>query len=338
MKILCYADDPGGANGIIALAMKAPSDVHICADGAAVRYITEHGLQAQNSMPEKADALITGASHSAVSQSFQYIKHARENNIPSFGYVDAAINAQYRYKGETDDPLYYAPDFLFVTEEATRAAFIELGYQPERISSVGNPRYDFVTERAKSLTKNKRDKKQILFLADPLKPEIGENYAQSGFGASSPQDIRSYLLLDVVLDSNIGQDYEILIKLHPRNTPQEFEHYKDCCTIYEGRALGIDLAFQADLVIGTTTSLLVESALIGTQTIAALLVPQERLWLPHIIPDTLILTKDKEELKQSIPNLRKYGEERIYPSNGHDLCKEAGTAMLEIILDKTSRK
>lgn len=328
MTILCFCENPGGANGIITLAMTHP-DVHLCAAGSAVKYMQDHGCILSDDIPQDVEAVLVATSHSVDSEVFRYIDLAREKNVPSFGYVDACVNAENRFRGRTSNPLAHAPDYLFVTEEAAYKAFCDLGFDPVRIFVVGNPRYDFVDMRAKTLTRKDRKKKQILFLADPLEPQVGADYKQSGFDARSPQDVRSYILLDFLAAQY--KDCDILIKLHPRNTREEFVSYQPVCEVYDGKDLGIDLAFQADIVIGTTTSLLVESALIGVPTVAALLTPRERWWLPHVLPDNLLISESQDDLEAKIYGILGGTFTFPMPANKAALCCHAGEKMLEII-------
>ncbi len=333
MSILCFAENPGGANGIITLAMEyqGQGDVDIIAQGSAVKYFQDHGLKSvcDKEISKDVKAVIVGASHSEDSGSFEYIAKAKEMGIPSFGYVDACVNTNMRFRGRSDNPLFHAPDYLFVTEEATYKAYIEIGFKPENIFIVGNPRYDFVVKRAGKLSKKPRRKKMILFLADPLMPTVGDDYGVSGFDVKTAEDVRSYILLDHII--KCADDNEIVIKLHPRNSSEEFTEYRDICSVYQGNDLGIDLAFQADLVIGTTTSLLAESALIGVPTIAALLTPRERAWLPHILPDNLIISKDSEHLSAIMAQVLSDDYKRVSASNKGDLCKNSGAKMIEMI-------
>ncbi|PCJ99938.1 MAG: hypothetical protein COA45_03755 [Zetaproteobacteria bacterium] len=328
MSILCFAENPGGANGIIALAMQG-ENTHIIAEGSAVKYIQDHGIILSDGVPDQVSAIVVGASHSHDSGSFEYILRAKEQGIPSFSYVDACVNTEFRFKGHTDDPLHYAPDFLFVTEMATEKSYINLGFDASRIYIVGNPRYDFVVDRVEGLTKQSAPHKTVLFLADPVVPTIGADYKNSGFNTQSAEDVRSFVLLETLFSKL--KNHKIIIKLHPRNHADEFAAYKNNATIYQGDGLGIDLAFQVDMVIGTTTSLLAESALVGVPTIAALLTPQERQWLPHILPDNLIVSTDGNHLGRAIEAIMDDGYARHYPSNKEGLCKKAGVKMLDII-------
>ncbi|MGH1456352.1 MAG: hypothetical protein ACRBDI_06195 [Alphaproteobacteria bacterium] len=328
MSLLCYAENPGGANGIITLAMEN-SNVVICADGSAVKYIQDHGCLISEHIPDNVTSLVIGTAHGPDSIAFEYITWAREKNIPSFGYVDACVNTDNRFRGHTDNPLHYAPDFLFVTEDATVKAFADLGFDSSKIFKVGNPRYDFVEIRAKTLTKEKRDKKSLLFLADPVEPCVGDDYMNSGFDCTSAHDVRSYVLLDCIL-SHVD-DIDITIKLHPRNISVDFQKYTEKCSVYDGRALGIDLAFQADIVIGTTTSLLAESSIIGVPTIAALLTERERWWLPHILPDNLIISHDKVHMKNAIDTILEGPPPYSMPTNKNTLCQNSGRKMWDII-------
>ena len=333
MSILCFAENPGGANGIITLALEdeAKDNIEIIAQGSAVKYFQDHGLKSVSEKEFSADikALVVGAAHSKDSGSFDYIAKAKEMNIPSFVYVDACVNVDIRFRGVSDDPLFHAPDYLFVTEEATFKAYIDIGFNPDNIFIVGNPRYDFVMKRAQGLKKQPSDKKMILFLADPLMPRVGKGFEQSGFGAKTAEDVRSYLLLDHIV-KNAGNS-DITIKLHPRNSYEEFSKYKDKCTIYQGADLGIDLAFQADIVIGTTTSLLAESALIGVPTVAALLTPRERDWLPYILPSNLIISKSAQNLITVLNQVLSDGYKPAKATNKSQLCMNSGKKMIEII-------
>lgn len=328
MSILCFAENPGGANGIIALAMQR-DDMCVIAEDSAVKYMHDHGVTLSDRAPDTVSAVVVGASHSPDSGSFEYILRAREDGVPSFGYVDACVNAAFRFRGHTDDPLHYAPDFIFVTEAASVEAYIDIGFDPARILMVGNPRYDFVVNRYAGLTKEIRQHKTVLFLADPVVPTIGDDYKKSGFNAQSAGDSRSAILLETLFSKL--KNHEIIIKLHPRNYAHEFAAYKDNTTIYQGDYLGIDLAFQADIVIGTTTSLLSESALIGTPTIAALLTPRERAWLPNTLPDNLIISTEENHFGAIINDIIDNGYVRSYPSNKEVLCQNAGVKMLDII-------
>ena len=333
MSILCFAENPGGANGVIALASKE-QDIFIHAKDSAIKYIQDHGFKVSSQIPDNITAIFTGAPHSANSSAFDYILRAREVKVPSFAYVDACVNSHMRFKGHSDDPLYYAPDYLFVTEKATIDAFTKLGFDPNCIFEVGNPRYDFVVSRTKKIVKKTTKKKSMLFLSDPMIPRVGCDYKNSGFDVKNPQDVRSFILLNSLIKS--GHDFDIIIKLHPRNSVKEFIKYQDICRIYQGNEIGIDMAFQSDLVIGTTTSLLVESALVGVPTIAALLTPQERSWLPHILPDNLIISHDNSHFNTIVSDILNGSFKISAPSNKGQFCRNADAKMLNIINSMTA--
>lgn len=324
MKITCFADDPGGANGIISFASIYP-DARIIAEGASKTYIPQHGLKIEPDHLGVENALLVGATSNSESASYNYIMQARANNIPSFAYIDAAVNADMRFKGLTDDPLHYATDYLFVNEPETANNFNNLGFKQDHIYVVGNPRYDFVCNRFQN--KSHAADIDVLFLADPLEPRIGLNYKSCGFNAKSVEDVRSFLLLDIL---NRNFDFDITIKLHPRNSVGEYLSYQDQYDIYQGNDLGIDLAFRSKIVIGTTTSLLVEASLIGVPCIAVLLDKEERKWLPQIIPDNLIVVEDTEELKEAIKVCQKRKGLKL-PDNRDLFIKNAPEKMLQII-------
>jgi hypothetical protein len=62
----------------------------------------------------------------------ELIAEARLAQILSVGVVDAFGNTDHRFRGRTDDPLAYMPDWLLVPDEWTKAAYVALGYPQER--------------------------------------------------------------------------------------------------------------------------------------------------------------------------------------------------------------
>lgn len=323
MTILCFAEDPGSANGIISLSRH--EDVVVQAGGAAATYMQDHGVTLVENEPDSISAFMIGVGHTADSRGFDLIQRARAMNIPSFGFVDACVNADRRFKGHTHNSLHHAPDAVFVTEQSTAQAFKDLGFPADHVHDVGNPRYDYVVRRIADQPAPDGSAPLVLLCADPVDPRIGGPYAQSGFGAKSADDVRSGLVLDA-LDGLVAPD-DILVKLHPRNKPSDFSGYP----VYKGHGLGIDLAAQAQIVIGTTTSLLVESALVGVPTIAVLLTPQERGWLPQILPDTLQLVTTQEDMARAVKQALDNPYQKTVPKNLDVLCRNASDAMIRII-------
>lgn len=311
MHVAAAIEDPGAANGLIgltdALAEKRV-DLKIYATGPAVTYAptVELAVKPFKSLKlpfgtgEPPSAILTGTSENPKSPVFDVTAAALAADIPSFGFVDGPANAEYRFRGNTDYALAHAPEFLLVSDPAAKDAFVGLGVNPAKIDVVGHPAMDRVRARRVWLDFEGRGKVRarlfpeidparplVMFLAetsdglDPSQFRRSSDYTLDGRGG---RDGRTEICLEETIDALAGAAPEaaLVLKLHPKNVAATFEPYAaDLAAV----GIGVDpleAVYAADLVIGMTSVLLFEAAVMGRPTIAVTPRASEAAWLSSI--------------------------------------------------------
>jgi hypothetical protein len=307
MRIVCAIEDPGAANGMVGLgeALAAlGTDLDIFATGAARGYATGIGLAVSEfeclALPPKADAVLVGTSENPDSPVFAVTAAARQAAIPTFGFIDGPANAEHRFRGLGSDPLAHAPEYLLVSDAAARDAFSDLGFDPENIMVVGHPNMDRVRTRANALEKEGRDavrtrlfptvdpeRPLIVFLAetsDGLDPSEFRRSAEYTLLGRGGNDGRTEICLEETLDAlaAVRPDAALVLRLHPKNDAATFAAYKDEIAALCTGGDPLEAVFAADLVIGMTSVLLFEAAVMGRPTLALTPRAHEAAWLSSI--------------------------------------------------------
>lgn len=311
MYVAAAIEDPGAANGLIGLAdalAEKRVDLNIYATGPAVIYAptVELAIEPFKSLKlpfgsgKPPAAVLSGTSENPKSPVFDVTAAALAADIPSFGFVDGPANAEHRFRGNTDYALAHAPEYLLVSDPAAKDAFIGLGVNPAKIDVVGHPAMDRVRARRVWLDFEGREKVRtrlfpeidtarplVIFLAetsdglDPAQFRRSSDYTLEGRGG---RDGRTEICLEETIDALAGAapDAALVLKLHPKNEASAFEPY---AADLAGVCVGIDpleAVYAADLVIGMTSVLLFEAAVMGRPTIAVTPRASEAAWLSSI--------------------------------------------------------
>lgn len=242
------------------------------------------------------------------------------------GVVDAFANAAYRFRGRTDNPLAYAPDWLIVPDAWTQQAFVELGYHNQRIVIAGHPHYDFVRDEGKRLEQIGREnlrrkwlpdarpeQKVIVFVAEISSGADAEQFQRSpqytlhGRGSSNA---RTDIVIEEFLDS-LAQvacpacgilPYTVL-RLHPKNTREEFDAYEADFDLVSSGGVPLELIYAADLVVGMSSMLLLEAALLQRPTLSILPRLCEQDWLPTTRTGLTPCATNRADLHALLPQL-----------------------------------
>lgn len=305
--ILLYADDPGGANFLapIADALSARSVLHSfqVAPSLAgfmvdrgVNCIIRSAITAEN-MLDNVKLLMVGTSEDMDCFAHGLVDAARTRGIASLGVVDMAVNADRRFRGRSNDPLRHAPDWLAVTDDSTVAAYTALGYPPDRLLVCGHPHYDKVrAQRDTFLTQDRTIHRQTcypqapigrpiwLFLAegiDQLNPVVSFRSSDYTLHGRGGHNFRGVIVLEEVLDTaaELSPRPWVVLRLHPKNRVEEFISLAPELGMTSQTGDPLPLVWAADLVLGMTTMLLLETYLLGRPHLAILPRVAERTWL-----------------------------------------------------------
>ncbi len=354
--ILLYADDPGGANylapltdalsehGISNCFVIAPALVAFAADRGFTCVVRANTVTAEG-MLNDVSLLVVGTSEDKGCFAHKLVDVARARNITSLGVVDMGINADRRFRGFGVDPLRHAPDWLAVTDESSAVAFTKIGFPVDHLLVCGHPLYDKVrTQRLTFLEQDLNMMRQCcypeapagrpiwLFLAegiDQLNPEVSfrsPDYTLHGRGV---HDFRGLVVLEEVLDAAAELDPRpwVVLRLHPKNKLEDFRPLTQELGMVSQTGDPLPLVWAADLVIGMTTMLLIETYLLGRPHLAVLPRISEKTWLYTTSEGLTQTTFTREELRAflSLPY------EKLVPQ-GDMLPKDAVKILLSILL------
>ena len=310
--MIVFVEDPGAAVFVAGLPVAAanaslsavrllavqPAADFLRARGVAFEEVTA-GTAAHDVMREKPSVLVVGTSENVRSPAFDMVRAARAAGVPSVGVVDSVANASCRFRGETSNPLAHAPDWLLVPDDATRAAYIALGYAVGRIVVCGHPQHEVVTDLARRLNAEGRDvvrrrvlpaaggRRIVMFAAEVSTGLDAEQYFRSEdytlHGSHGSRDRTSIVLDEFLLAvSALPERPYLVLRLHPKNEQADFVRYLDAFDLVSAGGSPLETAFAADVVVGMTSMLLMEAALMGVATVSIVPRATEMDWLPAI--------------------------------------------------------
>lgn len=334
MDVLIFVEDPGAANyvaGLPAALAQKGWRTRMLAGGLAYEHLRQQGVTVE-SVPHPATAekilastaprlLLVGTSSNLDTLGLKLVTAVRSMGIESIGVVDGLANADYRFRGRSDNPLAYAPDWLLLPDEWTKEAYVALGYPAERAVACGHPHYDYVRRMAAQLAREDRialrqrllpgvsnDQKVIVFAAEtstspkPQQCQRSAEYTLVGRGKSTG---RTDIVLEEFLDATplVNPRPYLVLRLHPKNTLDEFTAYLDEFDLVSRGGSPLELIYVADLVVGMTTMLLMEAALLGRPTLAIVPRMVEKTWLPTIGAGVTTCATRSMEVREQLSNV-----------------------------------
>ena len=308
MSISILVEDPGAANFAAGMlgALKEHGAVTVHARGAGASQLGSLGVCFQ-SLGDPFDArcflesakpslVVLGTSEDTDAAAHMLVVACREAGIATIGIIDGPANTASRFRGDGPDALEYAPDRIFAPSVTVRDTLVDLGYSEDRINVVPHPHFVAVAEQREILSRDGKevlrrrlfpeagDRPVLVFLAersgglDPDQFCRTHDYTLVGRGG---EQRRTHIVLEEVLDSVGRADIVpyIVLRLHPKNDADEFASYQTEFDMVSREENALEVCFGADIVVGLTTILLVEAAVLGTQVLSVVPREVERHWL-----------------------------------------------------------
>ena len=328
IDVLIFVEDPGAANYVAQLPATFAERgwcTRLLADGYAKDYLLQRGVYLEVAQHPAAAKqilasvrprlLIIGTSENEDTLGLKLVAEARSAGIESVGVVDAPANAEYRFRGRSADSLAYAPDWLLVPDEWTKAAYVTLGYPIERVVVCGHPRYDEVRATGARLAEENRDalrrrllpgatgdRRVVVFATEvstglnPQQYQYSSEYTLTGRGKSTG---RTEIVLEEFLDAIqlVRPRPYLVLRLHPKNTQDDFMAYLGEFDLVSSDGSPLELIYVADLVVGLTSMLLLEAALLGRPTLSVVPRTVEMEWLPSIHIGATACVTTREQLR-----------------------------------------
>ena len=322
VDVLIFVEDPGAAN----MAMDLPEildgqgcGVVLLAASHAISYLrARHIAFKEVSGNVGAGALldkyspkliIVGTSENSESIGLDLIDEAQVRNMLSIALVDMACNAGRRFKGRGSEVFEHTPDRLIVPDAVTRDAFLSIGFPNERILQFGNPQYDRAWSRRNefesSQTKREaRERPRWLFIAegfDQLNLEANWRTPEYTLSGRGDTDWRTGIVLEELLDgaAMLPVIPEIIVRLHPKSKKEEFSQWYEEIS-FDNSTDPYTSVWEADVVIGMTSMLLLEAAILGRPVLSILPRQSEKAWLGPLMSNQLESVFDRGSLVNAL--------------------------------------
>lgn len=306
--ILIYVEDPGAANMVLGLCdalRRQGVQPRLVTGGAAPAYLQARGetpeilapATSPASLLEGAAALAVGTAEDPDTPAFALITEAKRQGVPTIGLIDGPANAAHRFRGRSDAPLTYLTDWLLVTDEMVRAAYIPLGVDVGRIRVAGNPAFDRLRDVGNALAAKGRgplrrevfpslpnDGPLILFLTehsdglDPAQFQRSPDFSLHGRGGT---DGRTEIVLEELLDAaaHVAPAAHVALRLHPKTPASLYAAYDDEIAAISAGGSAYPALYAADLVVGLSTALLGEAVVLGVPVLSILPRKSDAQWL-----------------------------------------------------------
>jgi hypothetical protein len=339
--VLILVEDPGAANFVgplhRALAGRGWQST-LMTLGTATDFLGQHGITSIKVEASETAAqllarfqprlVLVGTCENLDSIGLELLFAARRSGIVTVGAVDSATNADFGFRGRTCTPLAYAPDWLLLPDQFTRDKFVALGYPPHRIFTCGHPHYDRVRAVGEQLARRGRadlrrglfpsardNQPVVVFLTeissgcDPAQFRRSPDYSLTGRGGSVD---RTAIVLEEFLDAArvLEPPPHLVLRLHPKEKPHDYQAYSGEFHQFSNKESGLEVVYAADLVVGMSSMLIMEAALLGRPTLAILPRLREKEWLPSIRMGITPCVTTRDELRRTLKQFTQDSQSR----------------------------
>ena len=334
LDVVLFAEDPGAANFIAplpaALGQRGLRAHMVASDTGAVQMRRLGAVFEMLDSATPAEALlaalhprlvVAGSSERPDPFGLRLIAAARRAGIATVGAVDGPANAEHRFGGVHTAGAAGTPDWVLVPDAATRNAFLRAGYPEARVAAVGHPHFDAVRATGARLELRGRaavraalfpdivpERRLLVFATevstglDPSAFRRRPDYTLSGRGQANG---RTEIVLEEVLEGlrHMAPRPALVLRAHPKNRRREFAAYANEVDAMSERGSAIEVVYAADGVVGMSSILLMEAAILGRPTLSVLPRACERDWLASIGLGLTSVVHRREELVPALKAL-----------------------------------
>ena len=260
-KIIFLAHDPGGYDVIFPVANSfmqkdIPCEFYCIGPAAKLnsKYAAEYSEIEKNIkkiiQEKNVSLLVTGRSWGSTSE-LEMLGLCKAANVKTISILDYWSN--YAKSFQKGDGMKVYPDYYLVMDEIAQREAIEEGVPQDILKIVGHPGLDKYVSYKKIEMKDKKNKKDILFLSQPLSMLYGNSLGYT----------EKNVLEDVIKISN-KYGFKLKVKFHPKDAVDFQKKYSEITV--QGNL--IDIMQQYDLIIGMTTMGLLHAALMHIPVIS----------------------------------------------------------------------
>lgn len=329
VDILFLVEDSGAANFVEPLVMplkKRGWRVKMVAAGLAQATLAERSGQYMKAERENASEILAKykprivvfgsvGNHNVMSR--RLMEEARTAGCVTIGAVDARMNARERWRGGSEKPLRYAPDWLMVPDQWTGEEFRKLGYAAERIFVGGHPHYDYVQGKRDELSRQDgkkvrertwpgaaRERSVVLFLTEGsqrVREHEGLNALVPGEASMGRCEAAMAGLL--LATGRLRSRPYLALRLHPKDRREDYQQWLNKFDTVCSEGPLLEMMYVSDLVVGMSTMALTEAVLLGRPVLSILGRPQERAWLTPVLAKYAHCVNTQNELEHALGEL-----------------------------------
>lgn len=366
VDILIFAEDPGAANYVANLPDRLRArgwSVRLCTSGVATNYLSARGLTVDplqsgcnfdDLITQLAPGLVlTGTAQSPDALGLSLIEAAKSMDIPVIGVIDASTGLDERFRGQNDNALQHCPQLVVVPDNAGRDGLLALGLSANRILVAGHPHWDYVRSKGIEMQSLDRAYLRRSLFGDPLRDRAvlvfgaeiydginpgmvrySNEYSLMGDGTS--QDRTEIVIEELLraLASRRGYIY-LVLRLHPKNRREDFFSFHEAFDTVSAESSALELLYAADALVGMTSMLMIEAALLMKPTLSILPRASETCWLPTIAAGITPCALDRQSVAEQVASLIARPKQpdpvalnRLFPSGALDMIVGAVEACI----------
>lgn len=338
LNVILFAEDPGAVNYISPLVlalMRTEHSILLLSAGVATELFQSKGINSQavtNNdeavrlfLDTAPDLLVVGTSENLDSPAFDLISAAKEIECVSIGVVDFYANAAYRFRGRTNHPLTFAPDWLIVPDEFTAKEYEALGFLKQKIFVAGHPHYDDLIKTKEKLEREGRDALRAKLFPNALADQMIIVFASelsTGLNAEQYQSSSDYTLagrgsavgrteivveelldsINRLIDHGFKKPY-IVLRRHPKETLSDLSDYTHEFNLVSQGGNPLELIYAADIVVGMSSMLLAEAYVLGVPVLSILPREIEQEWLPLTVRHDILCATQRDKINTYLSKL-----------------------------------
>ena len=328
-NIIAFVEDPGAANFFINKNFKLKKSIILFSVEPAYSYLKLRNINSihlkniqdiNDYINSEIKLFLTGTSENKHSLAFELISLCRKKKIKTFSLIDSPSSIENRFKGLKKDNFYYLTDYIGVSHENIKRKLIENGISVSRIILLQHPYYDEIEKLNKKLKSldyqycikklfgqkvlegKLKNKKIIVFLSELSDGLFSHDFKKSKdytLSGTSKTIKRTNIVLENVLKNldETKQKYIFILKLHPKDLKSKYKKYFNKIDLILKNENALEVVYLSDFIIGMTTNLLIEAAIMKKEVISIIPRMSEINWLADaVIPSIPFFYKDDQIL------------------------------------------
>jgi hypothetical protein len=315
VKVALWCEDPGVAPYLWKIRehfIKTQIPFEFFATGVAAELAHKEGFIFRAGCPEASEpwGLVIAGTCEKKDNFQKCLKVAKNSNAVSVGIVDAPINVKERFQDASGS--FRLPQYGIVPNDNSLELMVEIGMKRENVWRASHPQFMNLFEQEFQITQNSvaadskdTSVKRILFLGETrggLNPEQFFNDGSYTLRGSGVYQHRMDIVLEEFFEAMkpYREGCTIILRPHPKN---QTEDYRDFLNKFDGISEGLSLQedfLRSHLVVGMTSTALMEAAILDRETLSILPRPLEMQWLPCIEAGVSFCATERADLDASI--------------------------------------